>query len=101
MLSVNYANFAPVLAEGIKELSLKISTIENVATLQNQTFKTSLIAWLGDVANGIQDFFAKTSHTETLCVGIPGDETCINKTQLDILLNNQGVSHGFGYGYSN
>ena len=32
--------------------------------------------------------FATTTHTETLCVGTPGDETCITKTELDALLIN-------------
>jgi hypothetical protein len=95
--SVNYANITPVLLEAIRELDLKIENIENAATAMNQT---GLIAWFADVANGIGDFFTKTSHTETLCVGTPGDETCINKSQLDIIISN-GVSGGYGYGSGN
>ncbi|MEO5635016.1 MAG: hypothetical protein ABIR14_00280, partial [Candidatus Paceibacterota bacterium] len=47
--------------------------------------------WLADAGNGITDFFANRVHTETLCLGNKGDETCINKAQLDEILQNQNT----------
>jgi hypothetical protein len=91
-LQVNYAGMTPILTEGVRELNLKITDVENFATAENKTFVNSLIAWLGDAANGIGDLFSKTSHTETLCVGSNGDETCITKTELDQLISKQNVS---------
>ncbi len=32
------------------------------------------------------EIFARTTHTETLCIGTAGNETCITKAQLDALL---------------
>jgi hypothetical protein len=95
-LGVYYAQVTPVLVEGLKELNLKITDIENFATAENKTFVNNLIAWLGDAANGIGDLFSKTSHTETLCVGSNGDETCITKTELDKLISNESVSSSSG-----
>jgi len=48
------------------------------------------------MANGIGDFFSNRVHTETLCVGTNGDETCITKSELDTLLQNQNVYLGGG-----
>ncbi len=52
---------------------------------------TRISDWLGSVGNGIHDLFVGTSHQKTLCVGEPGDETCITKSQLDALI--QGPGH--------
>ncbi len=35
------------------------------------------------------EIFAKKIHTEELCVGTPGNETCLTKAQLDALLSGQ------------
>ncbi len=35
------------------------------------------------------EIFAKKTHTEQLCVGVPGNETCLTKPQLDALLSGQ------------
>jgi hypothetical protein len=94
-LQVNYAGITPVLVRGINELNLKITNIENFATAENKTFLNNLIAWFADATNGIGRLFAGEVHTDTLCVG----ETCVTETQLQQLLNAQGVSAGFGYGY--
>ncbi len=91
MKSVYYAQMAPVLVEGIKELNLKITNIENFANSENATFLQNLIAWLGDAGNGIGKLFTHEVHTDTLCVG----QTCVTENQLQHLLRSQ---YGYGYG---
>ncbi len=101
--AVYYAQMTPVLVEAIRELNLKITDIENFAHAENKTFLNNLIAWLGDVGNGIGDLFATSIHsrettTELLCVGTEDNKTCLNKDQIDQVLH-QGISNSFGYGY--
>ena len=63
-----------------------VEAIQEIASITG-TFKTNLIAWLGDTANGIASLFAKELNTETLCVAdTSGSKTCINKAQLDALI---------------
>ena len=51
------------------------------------TWRDSLIAWFGNVGNGIHDLYAKVFHadrveTQQLCVGA----TCLNETQVQQIL---------------
>ncbi len=55
-------------------------------------FKDGLIAWLGNTANGITDFFANRVHTKELCVSDDSGETCITRSQLNSLLAGAGQS---------
>jgi hypothetical protein len=84
-LTLNYAGFTPYLTEAIQQ----------IATLSD-TFKNTLIAWLGNASNGIGDFFAHTTHQQTLCLGPSGDETCITKSQLDAVLATASLGKGSG-----
>lgn len=93
-LQVSYAGITPVLVQGINELHLKITDIENFASAENKTFLNSLITWLGDAMNGLM----KVHVGQELCIG----NTCINESDLQSFKNWQaGVSQGFGYGYGN
>ncbi|MEO6536944.1 MAG: glycosyl hydrolase family 28-related protein [Candidatus Paceibacterota bacterium] len=74
--SVDYGRVTPLI----------VKSIQDIATLGG-SFKTNLIAWLGDAKNGIHDIYTGTSHQKTLCVGDAQGETCITKSQLDQLLN--------------
>jgi endosialidase-like protein len=112
-LSVNYGEFAPILAKAIQQLDLNLTDIQNFATTTdgNVTFLNNLIAWLGNEANGIKDLFVTTLHSsdvqtntieaqkvqgQTLCAAdASGATTCITKSQLDQVLQfiqNQGGS---------
>lgn len=51
-----------------------------------QRFFDRLASWVGQAGNGILDFFARRVHTEEICVGAPGNETCLKKDDLDRLL---------------
>jgi hypothetical protein len=90
---VNYGEMAPVLVEAIRELNMKVVAMADLSAANN-TFAQELVAWLGSATNGVADFFSKKSHTETLCVGTVGNETCITKDQLDHILQNQIQSQG-------
>ncbi len=94
-LSVNYAGITPILVEGIRELNLKIGTIENFASEQNQGFIQSLINWLGDELNGLTLIISDTLKARSeICI----DDVCMTKDQLRTIIN-KNVSGGFGYGY--
>jgi hypothetical protein len=93
MLAVNYANMTPVLAEGIKELNLKIKGIQNFDTTDT-TFANNLITWLGNQANGIVKIVAGTIKAkDQICVG----ERCITEAQFNELLDKNGISGGPNY----
>ncbi len=97
-----YGQMTAVIVKSVQEMNLKITDIENVASAQNKTFLNNLIAWLGDVGNGIGDLFANRVNTHELCV----DGQCLNQNDVRQLIElknqmHQGVSGGFGYGYSN
>ena len=106
-----------VVIKAIQELDLNLGNIASTTattTPQSEFFATSffsnlftkLITWFGDVTNGIQKFFAKEVHTDTLCVSDTSGETCITKSQLDALLagtvasgsGNSGGGNGGGNG---
>lgn len=78
-MGVSYVSFIPVLTRAVQE----------IASIGGE-FKETLIAWLGSATNGITQFFAETTHQKTLCVGEPGNETCITKSELDTLLQRVG-----------
>jgi hypothetical protein len=73
--TLNYAGFTPYLTEAIQQ----------IATLSD-TFKNTLIAWLGSAANGIGKMFAAEVDTQKLCVG----STCIDQQQLAVVLADAG-----------
>ena len=86
MKSVYYAQMTPILVEAIREMNLKIVSINDMDT--PNTWRDAIIAWFGNVENGITKLFVKEIETKTLCVADDtGDKTCITKSQLDQLLN--------------
>jgi Chaperone of endosialidase/Domain of unknown function (DUF5011) len=78
---------------------LIVKAVQDIADLSN-TFKNTLITWLGDAQNGIKDLYATVIHanevdTQKLCVNdSTGAKTCITKAQLDQLLENAASQQG-------
>ena len=83
-----------------------VKAVQDIANLSD-TFKTNLIAWLGNESNGIDELFANvgnfqtvnstTDNTQKLCVTTgPSDQSpvCVTKAQLTALLS-QSASAGF------
>ncbi len=83
---VNYAQMAPILVEAIREMNLNVTMISDMA--RANTWRDALIAWFGNVSNGITKLFVKEVHTDTLCVG----QTCVTEVQLQQLLQNQSIT---------
>lgn len=79
--TVAYSQFTPIIIKAIQEI-----------TSITSSFKDNLIAWLGDVGNGIGDFFANRVRTKELCISDGAGETCVTRAQLDNLLANAGSS---------
>jgi hypothetical protein len=98
---VQYDKLSAVALEGVKELNLKVEDLATTTLYKDlddesftKKFFDSLIAWFGDTANGITEFFAGTIHAdEMLCVG----ETCVDEETLKALLQNAG-QQGTHYG---
>ncbi len=72
-------------------LAATINAVKEIGTIAG-TFKNGLVAWLADSANGISTIFADTLSSRRLCVGEPGNVTCITKAQLDAMLAGQTAS---------
>jgi hypothetical protein len=89
---VYYSQMTPILTKAIQELNLKVDLLSlNTGNTSNDVFG-SLKGWLGDVGNGVTDFFAQRGHFKELCIGENGNETCLTKDQVDQLLNQQAAS---------
>jgi hypothetical protein len=88
-LSVNYGAMTPVLVKAIQEMNLNITNLSDMT--RSNTWRDSLIAWFGNVENGITDLFAKRAHVEQLCIGTINNETCLTKDQVDTILNSVGT----------
>jgi hypothetical protein len=68
-----------------------IKAIQEIAQITG-SFKTNLIAWLGDAGNGIGDFFANRVRTKEICLSDAGGETCVTRGQLDAMLAGAAAS---------
>jgi hypothetical protein len=79
---VYYSQMTPILTKAIQEMNLKITDIGNMET--PNTWRDSLIAWFGNVENGITELFAGRVRTHELCL----DDVCVTKDQLQQLLQN-------------
>jgi hypothetical protein len=75
--AVDYGRITPLL----------IKSVQDIATLSD-TFKKTLVAWLGSATNGITDLFAGTVHAHKLCA----DDICVTRDQLAALLAGQAAS---------
>jgi len=95
--SISTIDPAGIALIGIQAIDQNLNTIASTAattTAASVSFASSFFAsvyehvsgWLGTATNGIHDLFVGTSHQKTVCVGDPGNETCITKAQLDALL---------------
>ncbi len=82
--NLDYSKLVAVLAKGIQEIAAITGT-----------FKTNLIAWLGDAANGIGDLFANRFVAKSqICI----NETCIDEAQLQALIIQSGASQNISGG---
>jgi hypothetical protein len=88
-LSLNYGGLTPYMIKAIQEMNLNVTEIGLVE--KPNSWRDALIAWFGNAANGITEFFSKKVSTEELCVTDSAGQTCITRTQLDALLNGQGI----------
>jgi hypothetical protein len=88
-LALNYGGLTPYIISAIQEMNLKITEIGVIE--KPNSWRDALIAWFANTANGITEFFSKKVSTEELCVTDSVGQTCITRSQLDALLNGQGI----------
>lgn len=86
MLSVNYANMAPILTKAIQEMNLNITDLSNLG--RENTWRDAFIQWFADTKNGITDFVAERIQADRadlreLCL----DDVCVTKEELQALLD--------------
>lgn len=86
----------PILVEAVRELNIKLATIENKASELNPTLKESLVQWFADTTNGITTIVADTFsgrrvQVTELCVG----STCLNQSQVDQILQSVGSTPAY------
>ena len=75
----------PILVEAIREMNLKIVTINDMET--GNVWRDAIVAWLGNVENGIAELFAKRIITDELCLSDENGTTCYTRSQLDSFIN--------------
>jgi hypothetical protein len=83
--SMNYVGLVPYAIQAIQDMNFNITKLDDIG--RPNTWRESLIAWLGSANNGITNLFSKQVTTPTLCVGTNEDRTCITKAELDALLH--------------
>jgi hypothetical protein len=92
--SVYYAQMTPILTEAVKELNLRLISLESIAA--STSFRTTLLSvikdWLADAGNGIESIFTRKVTTQELCVG----SRCVTEDQFNQLLDQAGISNSSG-----
>ncbi len=91
---VRYEDIVPVLTKAVQELDLKIEPLTSLDLEDEHSLGSLIKQFLADASNSISDLFAHRIHTQTLCVGESGNETCISKSELDSLLERRNHSSG-------
>ncbi|KKP94308.1 MAG: putative T4-like protein proximal tail fiber [Candidatus Nomurabacteria bacterium GW2011_GWF2_36_126] len=91
--SISYTNLIPYTIEAIKEMNLKITSIENIDI--NTSFISNLKGWLASATNGIEIIFAKIMksdrvETKEFCTS---DNECLNEDQLRIMIQEFKNTH--------
>jgi hypothetical protein len=95
LLGISKDTFIPVLVKAIQEIDLKLKSFEDLMTIDN-TFAGILRTWLASATNGITNIFTKKITTEQICVTDENGETCLTRSQVDQILNNQNSSSNNG-----
>jgi hypothetical protein len=91
MKSLNTTAMVPILTKALQELDTKMLELNNLE--QENDWRDSLVAWLGNIGNGIGKIFTAEVETKNLCVSDEsGARTCITKAELDALLLNATVT---------
>ena len=86
MKQVYYSQMTPILVEAIREMNLNVTMLSDMA--RENTWRDALIAWFGNATNGIENFIAGTIRARSqVCI----DDVCINKEQLQSILQNNGI----------
>jgi trimeric autotransporter adhesin len=85
--SVSYAGLTPYIIKAVQEMDLKMVNIGDLE--KDNSLRTSMLAWFGNVSNGIEAFFSRKVTTETLCVKDQDGETCLTRSQINSLLQGQ------------
>ncbi len=92
--TVSYGGMTPIIVQAIREMNLNITDIVNIET--PNTWRDALLDWFKNTSNGITEFIAGTLRAKNeICI----DDVCINKNQLQTLLQNNAtgaVSSGMG-----
>lgn len=87
---MSYATLTPVIVKAIQEMNLNVIELTN--TERPNVWRDSIIAWMGDVENGINELYVKVFHadrveTKELCI----EDVCVTKDQLQQVLNNNQI----------
>ncbi|MEK7531482.1 MAG: tail fiber domain-containing protein, partial [Patescibacteria group bacterium] len=102
--TINSTAILSVAVKALAELDLNILTIASStesSTPESRSFAdnffngifSKLVEWFASAANGVEKFFAKEVHTDTLCVKkSDGTEVCLTGDQLSALLSGQSVA---------
>jgi hypothetical protein len=81
---MSYPVLVPALVKSIQELDVKLTTLQSIASLQNQSnWETTVSNWLGDATNGVGTLFAQSFHAkDEICV----DGECLTKSDIHNLI---------------
>jgi Chaperone of endosialidase len=74
--SVFYTNLIPYTIKAIQEINIQMTGLSSIE--KPNSFRDSLVAWMGNAGNGINSIFSKKVQTDTLCVG----QVCVTEQQF-------------------
>ena len=86
---LNYQSIDILTLKAVQELNLKVDMLNSSSDSISSNIFTTLKNWLKDAGNGIEQLFSKKIITEEVCVRDSEGETCLDRTQLNTLLENQ------------
>lgn len=86
--SIAYTNLTPYLIEAIKELDIKVNKLHSLDTTEENSFGSLLKNYLTNIDNKLEIVFFGEVRTKKLCI----DDVCIDKNQLEQILNNTNIT---------
>ncbi len=87
--SIAYTNLIPYTIKAIQEMDLKVKDFSSFDLYNANSLAYLIKNYLADVGNGLEIVFFGEVRTKKLCL----DDLCIDKTQLEQLLNNANINN--------
>lgn len=91
---LNMSGLMPYVVGAVKEMDIRVQGLSSLDTTNTNSLGSLVKQFLADVTNGLDDIFVKKVHTQQICLKDEAGETCITRSELNTLLQNQNSGAG-------